>query len=223
MFPNVSLPWGEDGCRDPRVLDAAVAHHFGLSLGMVRSLRCFFSFLFHRFSSFNSWTRIHPDVVYVCLYTQTLPRPGYPMNSSRQNQIANGDTTSGICRFPILRGWNCENCWHVSTVFQVSLSLSDVWAALPPSPVAFMVLAHLLYGNACAKGRWSLESTGMYGMCVILKDKNGIRYVDDVDVFPIYLLNMVWFCVTLHSNLCLLEVSKASMPEFCLGRCRIRV
>jgi hypothetical protein len=24
-------------------------------------------------------------------------------------------------------------------------------------------------------------------------------------------------------NLCLLEVSKASMPEFCLGRCRIRV
>lgn len=131
MFPNVSLPWGEDGCRDPRVLDAAVAHHFGLSLGMVRSLRCFFSFLFHRFSSFNSWTRIHPDVVYVCLYTQTLPRPGYPMNSSRQNQIANGDTTSGIRRFPILRGWNCENCWHVSTVFQVSLSLSDVWAALP--------------------------------------------------------------------------------------------
>jgi len=119
-----------------------------------------------------------------------------------------------------LKLWKLLTCLHCVSGF---IESQRRLGSTTPSPVAFMVLAHLLYGNACAKGRWSLESTGMYGMCVILKDKNGIRYVDDVDVFPIYLLNMVWFCVTLHCNLCLLEVSKASMPEFCLGRCRIRV
>jgi hypothetical protein len=142
-------------------VDAAVAHHFGLSLGVVRSLRCFFSFLFHRFSSFNSLTRIHPDVVYLCLYTQTLPKPGYPMNSSRQNQIANGDTTSGIRRFSnfeglkLLKLLTCLHC--VSGFIESQRRLGST----TPSPVAFMVLAHLLYGNACAKGRQ--VKPGKYG------------------------------------------------------------
>lgn len=34
---------GEDGCRDPCVLDAAVAHHFGLSLGVFGAFSRFVS------------------------------------------------------------------------------------------------------------------------------------------------------------------------------------
>lgn len=118
---------GEDGGRNPGLLDVASAHHFGLSLGLTAAV-----------------------VVVECCWHQFLfvvtIRPCNALGSFAMIQIP-----SNTLKHPQLSATRCvfatRNRGEGFIESQKKLGNASL------SPVAFMVLAHLLYGNACAKGR----------------------------------------------------------------------